>query len=87
MDHTLCKVSICFPPQGMEQDCDSMRLLLKVQHMLAELYVQMHLPKNSEMYCYKGLETARCLTEAHLDSAEVKLIVGNMHFIFPPAFI
>lgn len=56
-----------------------MRLLIKVQHMLAELYVQMHLPKDTEMYCHKGLETARSL-----DSAEVKLIVGNMYFIFHP---
>ncbi|KAG1952832.1 tetratricopeptide repeat protein [Pimephales promelas] len=64
--------------KGMEQDCDSMRLLLKVQHMLAELYVRMHLPKDSEMYCHKGLETARCLTVARLDSAEVKLIVGQL---------
>ncbi|KAK7149842.1 hypothetical protein R3I94_009226 [Phoxinus phoxinus] len=64
--------------KGMEQDSDSMRLLLKVQHMLAELYVQMHLPKDSEMYCHKGLETARCLTVAQLNCAEVKLIVGQL---------
>ncbi|KAK9975769.1 hypothetical protein ABG768_021003 [Culter alburnus] len=59
--------------KGMERDSDSMRLLIKVQHMLAELYVQMHLPKDTEMYCHKGLETARSL-----DSAEVKLIVGQL---------
>lgn len=69
----------------MERDSDSMRLLLKVQHMLAELYVRMHLPKDTEMYCHKGLETARSRTVAHLDSAEVKLIVGNVYFIFHPA--
>lgn len=69
--------------QAVELDGDSMRLQLNVQHMMAELYVQMHLPKDLEMFCHKGLETARTLTEAHLDSIEVKLIVGtNMHFIF-----
>lgn len=66
----------------MELDSDSMRSLLKVQHMLAELYVQMHLPKDTEMYCHKGLDTAQSLTAAHLDSTEVKLIVGKMYFIF-----
>lgn len=69
----------------MEWDSDSMRLLLKVHHMLAELYVQRHLLKDTEMYCHKALETARSLTVTHLDSAEVKLIVGNMYFIFHPA--
>ncbi|XP_016412902.1 tetratricopeptide repeat protein 41-like [Sinocyclocheilus rhinocerous] len=65
--------------KGVELDSDSMSLLLKVQHMLAEFYIQMHLPKNTEMYCHKGLETARSLTVAHLDSTEVKLIVGQLH--------
>ncbi|XP_073693814.1 putative tetratricopeptide repeat protein 41 [Garra rufa] len=64
--------------KGAELDSDSMRSLLKVQHMLAELYVQKHLPKDTEMYCHKGLETAWSLTEAHLDSTEVKLIVGQL---------
>ncbi|XP_073802728.1 glycosyltransferase 8 domain-containing protein 2 isoform X3 [Danio rerio] len=62
----------------VELDSDSMRLQLNVQHMMAELYVQMHLPKDIEMFCHKGLETARSLTEAHLDSVEVKLIVGQL---------
>ncbi len=70
----------------MELDSDSMRLLLKVQHMLAELYEQMHLPKDTEMYCHKGLETARSFAVAHLASSEVKLIVGKMYFIFHHAF-
>ncbi|XP_016299466.1 tetratricopeptide repeat protein 41-like [Sinocyclocheilus anshuiensis] len=65
--------------KGVELDSDSMSLLLKVQHMLAEFYIQMHLPKNTEMYCHKGLETARSLTVAHLDSTEVRLIVGQLH--------
>ncbi|XP_050964483.1 tetratricopeptide repeat protein 41 [Labeo rohita] len=64
--------------KGVELDSDSMRSLLKVQHMLAELYVQMHLPKDTEMYCHKGLDTAQSLTAAHLDSTEVKLIVGQL---------
>ncbi|XP_051547497.1 tetratricopeptide repeat protein 41 [Myxocyprinus asiaticus] len=61
-----------------ELDSDSLRLLLKVQHMLAKLYVQMHLLKETETYCHKGLKTAQSLTAAHLDSTEVKLIVGQL---------
>ncbi|XP_043092481.1 tetratricopeptide repeat protein 41 [Puntigrus tetrazona] len=61
--------------KDVELDSDSMRLLLKVQHMLAELYVQMHLPKDTEMYCHKGLLTAQSFA---VGSSEVKLIVGQM---------
>nr|XP_055046790.1 tetratricopeptide repeat protein 41 isoform X2 [Misgurnus anguillicaudatus] len=60
-----------------ELDKDVLSLPLKVQHMLANLYVQMHLLKDAKMYCYRGLETAQYLA-AHHNSAEVKLIVGQL---------
>ncbi|KAI7791996.1 putative tetratricopeptide repeat protein GNN-like [Triplophysa rosa] len=60
--------------RGEELDRDILKLVLKVQHMLANLYVQMHRLKDAEMYCHKGLETAQYLT----DSTEVQLIVGQM---------
>ncbi|KAA0720627.1 Tetratricopeptide repeat protein 41 [Triplophysa tibetana] len=60
--------------KGEELDGNILKLVLKVQHMLANLYVQMHRLKDAEMYCHKALQTAQHLT----DSTEVQLIVGQM---------
>ncbi|XP_056605192.1 putative tetratricopeptide repeat protein 41 isoform X3 [Triplophysa dalaica] len=60
--------------KGDELDRDILKLVLKVQHLLANFYVQMHRLKDAEMYCHKALETAQHLT----DSTEVQFIVGQM---------